>query len=83
MDGRYQSAMAFILTVEKNIFFWVLAITFFFSVAVVAVLSRGRQWYELICMFFVVYLLSLLMASAIFDQIVGIPFARLDTVVVP
>jgi len=83
MQGHYQSAMAIILTVEKTVFFWVLAITFFFSVAIVAVVSKGRQWYELVCLFIVVYIVSILAAGFIFEHVVGIPFARLDTVTVP
>ena len=83
MDGRYSSVMAFILTVEKNLFFWALGITFFFSISVVAVVSKGREWYELVAMFFVIYIVSLLMASLIFDAVIGLPFARLETVTVP
>ena len=83
MQGHYQSAMAIILTVEKTVFFWVLAITFFFSVAIVAVVSKGRQWSELVCLFIVVYIISILAAGVIFEHVVGIPFARLDTVTVP
>ena len=83
MDGRYDSAMAFILTVERGVFLWALAITFFFSISVVAVVSKGRKWYELICLFLVVYLLSILMSAFVFEHVVGIPFARLDTVTIP
>lgn len=81
--GHYDSAMAFILTVEKGVFAWSLAITFFFSISVVAVVSKGRKWYELVCLFFVTYLLSIVMAAFVFEHLVGIPFAHLDTITVP
>jgi hypothetical protein len=81
--GQYNSAMAFILTVEIGVFIWALAITFFFSVSVVAVVSKGRHWYELVCLFFLVYMLSIIMAAFVFEHVVGIPFAHLDTITIP
>lgn len=80
MDGRYAPIMALILTVDRNMFFWVLAITFFFTLAVVAVVSKGRRWYELVALFMVVYVGSLLVSAAIFTYAIGVPFARLEMV---
>ena len=79
----YDHPMVFILTVDRNIFFWVVAITFFFAISVVAVVSKGRKWYELIAMFFLVYLLSLLLASTLFSHLIHLPFAQLETVSLP
>ena len=77
----YEDPMAFILTVDRNIFFWVLSITFFFSVSVVAVVSKGRQWYELLTLFFLVYLGCLLFSGLLFTHVIGVPFARLEAVI--
>ena len=83
MDGRYATVMAFIVTVEKSLFFWALAITFFFSLSVVAVVSKGRRWYEIVALFFVVYMSSIAFAAFVFEYMVGLPFARLETVSMP
>lgn len=79
----YDSPLVFILTVDRHIFFWVLSITFFFSLSVVAVVSKGRKWHELITLFFVVYGVALGLASVVFGVLLNVPFARLETVTFP
>ena len=85
MNGAamYDDPVAFILTVDRNIFFWVLAITFFFSVSVVAVISKGRQWYELLAIFFLTYIACVLLSGVLFTHVLGVPFARLETITIP
>lgn len=36
---------------------WVMSIAFFLTLAVVAVISKGRRWYELACLFLLAFLL--------------------------
>lgn len=79
----FDDPMAFILTVDRQIFFWVLAITFFFSVSVVAVISRERAWYELVAIFCIVYVGCVLLSALLFNQVLGAPFAYLETVNIP
>ncbi len=75
--------MVFILTVDQHILVWVLAITFFFVLSMIAVLSRGRKWYELASIFLITYAASLLLAGFIFQALLNLPFARLETVSLP
>lgn len=35
---------------------WVMSIAFFATLAVVAVISKGRRWYELACLFLLIFL---------------------------
>lgn len=49
--------VAVITTLQPVLVVWLLAISFFVSLAVVAVFSKGRRWYELASLFFVVFLL--------------------------
>lgn len=79
----YENPVAFILTIDRHIFFWVMSITFFFSVSVVAVISKGRQWYELLALFFLVYIACVLLSGVLFTHVIGVPFARLETVTIP
>ncbi|QDG54598.1 hypothetical protein FIV42_28785 [Persicimonas caeni] len=44
-----------ITTVQPLLMLWVLAISFFTTLAVVAVLSKGRSWYELACFFLLIF----------------------------
>lgn len=50
-----------ITTVQPIIVAWVGAIAFFVSLAIVAIISRGRHWSELICLF----LLALLALTSV------------------
>jgi len=36
---------------------WVMSIAFFLTLAVVAVISKGRHWYELACLFLLAFLI--------------------------
>lgn len=55
--GESFQPVAVITTLQPVLVAWLLAISFFVTLAVVAVVSKGRRWYELACMFFVVFLL--------------------------
>jgi hypothetical protein len=47
--------VAIITTMQPLLVVWLLAISFFVTLAVVAMLSRGRKWFELACMFLVCF----------------------------
>ena len=83
MESGYDTPWVFILTVDRHIFFWVLSITFFFALSVVAVVSKGRKWHELVTLFFVIYVAAMILASTIFGYLINLPFARLETVSIP
>ena len=48
--------VVFVTTLQPVLVFWLAAITFFVALAVVAVFSAGRRWYELAALFLVAYL---------------------------
>lgn len=77
------ASMALILAVDDVIFFWVLSITFFFTLSVVAVFSRGKRWYELGALFLLVYVASLVIAQLIFPHITDVTFVHMESVTVP
>ena len=79
----YDNPLVFILTVDRQIFFWLLSITFFFALSLVAIVSKGRRWHQLMTLFFAVYLMTIIVASIIFSVVIDIPFARLETVSLP
>lgn len=54
MDDWFEP-VAIITTMQPLLVVWLLAISFFVTLAVVAMLSRGRKWFELACMFMVCF----------------------------
>jgi hypothetical protein len=54
MDNWFEP-VAIITTMQPLLVVWLLAISFFVTLAVVAMLSRGRKWFELACMFLVCF----------------------------
>ena len=53
--GETFEPMAIITTLRPVVVVWLLAISFFVTLAIVAVVSKGRKWYELACLFLVVF----------------------------
>ena len=64
--GELMRPAAVILEMSPLLVIWVLAISFFVTVAATAIVSRGRRWYELGCIFLLGFLLlsSVAMAAA-------------------
>jgi hypothetical protein len=50
--------VVFITTVQPFLVLWVSGVCFFVTLAAVAILSRGRHWYELACLFLLFFLLT-------------------------
>lgn len=50
-------SLTIITTLQPFLVAWVMSIAFFLTLAVVAVLSKGRRWYELACLFLLSFLL--------------------------
>lgn len=61
----------FITTIQPVIVAWVGAISFFVSLAIVAIISRGRHWSELVCLFLLAFgaltVAGLAIVQGIFD----------------
>lgn len=55
MNSSSIAPYTIITTVQPLLVVWVLAISFFTTLAVVAILSRGRSWYELACFFLLIF----------------------------
>jgi hypothetical protein len=75
--------MVLILTVDRYILLWALGITFFLVLSVVAILSRGRRWHELVTMFLAIYLGAMGVAVLIFSYLLKTPFVQVEAVTVP
>lgn len=48
----WMKPVAVVTTVQPYLLLWVVGITFFVTVTLVAVISRGRSWKELVVIFF-------------------------------
>lgn len=79
MSGsHYQSVVSFLLQVDRDILLYILPVDFFFSVAVVAVLARGRRPLELLSMFLLSFTVLFVLASLLFTFVFDRPFALLE-----
>ena len=82
-DSRYEAVVAFLLQVDRDILFFILPIDLFFSIAVVAVLSRGRRPLELVSIFLICFALLFTIASLVFSFVFKHPFAMLEIYTFP
>jgi hypothetical protein len=48
--------LTIITTIQPVLVLWIVAIAFFVTLAIIAILSKGRRWYELACLFFLCFM---------------------------
>jgi hypothetical protein len=75
--------LTIITTLQPFLVAWVMSIAFFVTLAVVAVISKGRRWYELACLFLLAFLTlsacGILSAHWLLDiQMVDLEFISLN-----
>ncbi|MFU8806655.1 MAG: hypothetical protein ACNA8W_22795 [Bradymonadaceae bacterium] len=56
--------VVFITTIQPFLLLWVVSVCFFITLAAVAMLSRGRRWFELGAMFVVIFGLTTVVGLA-------------------
>ena len=54
---RWAKPVAVITTIQPYLMMWVLGITFFVALTLVAVVSRGRSWKQLVGIFLICFVL--------------------------
>lgn len=77
-SSRPEAVVAFLLYVDKDILLYILPVDLFFSIAVVAVLSRGRRPLEMLSIFLISFIVLLVLASLVFQFVFERPFAMMD-----
>lgn len=58
MQASDLQPIVFVTTVQPYLLFWVAVISFFIALALVASISRGRRWHELLAVFVLSFLLA-------------------------
>ena len=69
-----------ITTVEMELVAWVGAISFFISVAMTAVVSPNRQWFELVVIFGLVLLTSILVVGLLVQWVGGVTLVDVELI---
>lgn len=69
-----------ITTVQPLLVIWVLAISFFVTLAAVAVISKGRSWYELACIFLLAFVVISLVGLFGTHLVLGIRLVDLEVI---
>jgi hypothetical protein len=77
-NSRYEAVVAFLLYVDRDILLYIVPVDLFFSIAVVAVLSRGRKPLELVTIFLFSFAVLFVVASLVFRYVFNRPFALLE-----
>jgi hypothetical protein len=82
-DSRYEAVVAFLLQVDRDILLYILPIDLLFSIAVVAVLSRGRKPLEIFSIFIISFVVLFSVAALAFQFVFGHPFLLLEVYTFP
>lgn len=73
-------SVVLITTVQPELIGWVAAISFFMSVAFTAVISPNRQWFELVVIFGICFLVCLGLVGVFVQWIAGIPLIEVEAI---
>ncbi|MBN1947438.1 MAG: hypothetical protein JW797_17335 [Bradymonadales bacterium] len=77
-NSRYEAVIAFVLFLDRDILLYILPIDLFFSIALVALLSRGRRPLELLSLFAISFVVLFVLVSLLFRFAFQRPFFLLD-----
>jgi len=77
-NSSYEAVVAFLIQVDRDILLYLLPVDFFFSIAVVAVLAKGRRPLELVTMFLTSFVVLFALASILFTFAFDRPFALIE-----
>lgn len=79
----YEALVAFILSMDRSVLVYLIPVDVCFSVAAVAMLSRGRRPLELFALFVLWFVAILFLAWLVFHVVLDRPFFRLEVVRYP
>ena len=80
MNETVLKPVVFITTIQPLLVGWVLAIAFFVTLALVAMVSRDRRWYELTCLFITAFVLLAAVSLAITGIFVDVRVVDLEII---
>lgn len=69
-----------ITTLQPLLLLWLAAISFFISLALTAMVSPNRRWFELTVIFAILYLVNLLLGGLIIQGFFGIEMVQLEAI---
>lgn len=78
--GETFQPVAVVTTLQPILVAWLSAIAFFVTLAAVAILSKGRKWYELACMFFIGFLVLSLSGIAISNWMLEVTVLHVEVI---
>ena len=73
-------SLVLITTIQPELIAWVAAISFFVSIAFTAIISPNRQWFELVVIFGLCFLVNLLMVGVIVQWIAGVELIQFEAI---
>ncbi len=73
-------AVVLITTVQPELLAWVASISFFMSLALTAIVSPNRRWFELAVIFAICFLLSTCLVGVIVQWIAGVELIHVEAI---
>lgn len=73
-------SLVFFASIQLELVAWVAAISFFVSVALTAILSPNRQWFELTVIFGLSFVINLVVVGLIVQGIAGVELVEIEAI---
>lgn len=80
MKSSLSDPIVLITHMQPFLILWVLTVCFFVSLAVAAIFSRGRRWYELCCLFVLVFVVSGVLGMAVMGSVFDVKMFDVEVI---
>ncbi len=80
MDRFTMYPVAFVTTVQPYLLTWVIAISFFLCLAVVALMSKGKDWKQVLLMFGGGYVVTAVIVTLVSSMLLDIAIMQVEVV---
>ncbi len=80
MKSSLSEPIVLITHLQPFLILWVLTVCFFVSLALAAILSRGRRWYEVGCIFFLMFVISGILGIVVTSLIVDVKMIDIEVI---
>lgn len=73
-------SLIFITSIQLELVSWVAAISFFVSLAGTAIISPNRQWFELVVIFSIFFVVNAVVVGLIVEAVAGLELIEIEAI---
>ena len=80
MKSSLSAPIVLITHLQPFLILWVLTVCFFVALVIAAIFSRGRRWYELCCIFLLVFFVAGILGVVVTSYVVDVKMIDFEVI---